>query len=242
MMEQSEFTAELFRVFARNGLDAYLDEERAEKLYLLTEHLLEQNARFNLTAVTEPRAVILRHLADSVCVAPLLPAGRVIDVGCGAGFPSLPLAICRPDLHVTALDSTKKRTDYVADCAARLSLSNLTVLCARAEEAARTDLRESFDAATARGVAELRVLAELCLPFVRVGGRFLAMKGKSAEEEAAAARTAIGTLGAASEGVQAISLSNGEETLTHPALLFRKEKSTPQAYPRPFSRIRSKPL
>ena len=241
-MERTEFITELYRIFALNGLDTYLNDERAEQFYRLTEHLLSENARYNLTAVTEERAVIFRHLADSVCVAPYLPSGSLIDVGCGAGFPSLPLAIVRPDIRVTALDSTKKRTDYVAGCAELLGLSNISVICARAEDAAKSNLRESFDAATARGVAELRVLAELCLPFVRVGGLFLAMKGKNADEEATAARAGIGTLGAKNEARHDLMLTNGEETLERPALLYRKERKTPDAYPRAYARICKKPL
>ena len=241
-MDRSEFLSELYRIFTLNGLENYLNEERADRFFLLYEHLVRENERFNLTAVTEGRAVILRHLCDSVCVAPYLPGGTLIDVGCGAGFPSLPLAICRPDIRVTALDATKKRTDYVKGCGELLGLTNLTVICARAEDAAKGELRESFDAATARGVAELRVLAELCLPFVRVGGLFLAMKGKSADEEAAAARAGIGTLGARPEGRKEIALTDGEETLARPALLYRKERKTPEGYPRAYARICKKPL
>ena len=121
-MERTEFITELYRIFALNGLDTYLNGERAEKFFLLYGHLVRENEKFNLTAVTEERAVIFRHLADSVCVAPYLPSGSLIDVGCGAGFPSLPLAIVRPDIRVTALDSTKKRTDYVARCAVAMSM------------------------------------------------------------------------------------------------------------------------
>ena len=241
-MKRTGFTAELWRVFALNGLDTYLSDGREEKFFLLYEHLVRENEKFNLTAVTEARAVILRHLADSVCVAPYLPSGSLIDVGCGAGFPSLPIAIVRPDIRVTALDATKKRTDYVAGCAELLGLDNLTVLCARAEDAVGNGLRESFDAATARGVAELRVLAELCLPFVRVGGLFLAMKGKNADEEAAAARAGIGTLGAKNEARYDLILTDGEESLERPALLYRKERKTPDAYPRAYARICKKPL
>lgn len=241
-MERAVFEAELYRIFTCNRLEGYLTPARAEQFYTLTLHLLRENERFNLTAVTDPRAVILRHYADSVAVAHLLPPGRLIDVGCGAGFPSLPLAICRPDIKVTALDSTKKRTDYVTDCAALLGLSNLQTLCARAEDGARGDLRETFDAATARGVAALRVLAELCLPYVRVGGVFLAMKGKSADEEAAAAAAGIGRLGARPCGREDMLLTDGEEELSRPALLYRKERPTPDAYPRPYARILKKPL
>lgn len=241
-MERTEFTDGLYRIFALNGLDTYLDDARAEKFFLLCEHLVRENEKYNLTAVTDPHAVIFRHLADSVCVAPYLPSGSLIDVGCGAGFPSLPLAIVRPDIRVTALDSTKKRTDYVAGCAELLGLSNISVICARAEDAAKSELRESFDCATARGVAELRILAELCLPFVKVGGLFLAMKGKNADEEAAAARAGIGTLGAKPEVRHDLTLTNGEEVLERPALLYRKERKTPDAYPRAYARICKKPL
>lgn len=241
-LDPGAFREALFDIFEKNHLSAFLDSEKAERFRMLTEFLLEQNARFNLTAVTDPAAVILRHYADSVSLCPLLPSGTLLDVGCGAGFPSLPIALCRPDIRVTALDATRKRTEYVQACADRLGLSGLTVLCGRAEELAHGELRASFTAVTARGVAELRILAELCIPFLQKDGLFLAMKATGADAEAAGAETAVAVLGARPCGRKDFSLTDGCETLTRSVLLFRKDTPTPALYPRPYAKILKKPL
>lgn len=241
--EQAIFSEELTAVFAANGLADLLTPAACEAFYRLTEHMLAENARYNLTAITDRPGILLRHYADSLlCARYLAPGTRLLDVGCGAGFPTLPLAICRPDLHITAMDATEKRVSYVAGCASLLGLSNVETVCTRAEERARGPLRESFDCVTARAVAGLRTLAELCIPYVRVGGAFLAMKAKSAEEELAAATAGIGTLGCRLEKKEEVTLRGGEESLSRTALLFRKVRATPEAYPRPYARMLKKPL
>ncbi len=245
-MDKTAFEEELSRVFRENGMDGLLAEGRKEKcdsFYELTDYLLSENARYNLTAITDPHEMILRHYADSAASARYLPPKTsLLDVGCGAGFPSLPLAILRPDLRVTALDSTAKRVDFVTAVAARLGLSNVSGICARAEDFARGDGREAFSAVTARAVANLRVLSELCIPAVKVGGLFLAMKAKSAAEELRDATHAIAALGARLEKEESFSLRDGEESLSRTALLIRKGKATPPEFPRPYARILKKPL
>ena len=245
-MENADFLAfceEIRAVFAENGMAALLTPTACEQLYRLTAHMLAENERYNLTAITDQPGIILRHYADSLlCARYLTPGTRLLDVGCGAGFPSLPLAICRPDLSITALDATEKRIHYVAGCAELLSLSNVQTVCARAEDYAKGEARESFDCVTARAVANLRTLAELCIPYVRVGGSFLAMKAKSAEEELAAAQAGIGTLGCRLEKKEEILLSGGGESLCRTALIFKKHKPTPENYPRPYARMLKKPL
>ncbi len=245
-MEREEYTAfleELSAVFAENGLRDLLTEEACDRFYRLTAHMLAENEHYNLTAIKDRAGIILRHYADSLlCARYLAPGTRLLDVGCGAGFPTLPLAICRPDLHITALDATEKRVRYVAGCATLLGLSNVETVTARAEEYAKGPARESFDCVTARAVAELRTLAELCIPCVRQGGLFLAMKAKNAEEELAAAAPGIGTLGCRLTKKENITLCGGGESLTRTALLFTKNKPTPEAYPRPYARMLKKPL
>ena len=164
----------------KNGLESLITQEHIDKFFLLTERMLTVNEQFNLTAIREPSRVILLHYIDSLIGAHLFPEGAsVIDVGAGAGFPTLPLAIVRPDLRITALDSTAKRVNYIGETAALLELKNITPLVGRAEEIAKdAAYREQFDCATARAVAALPVLSELCLPFVTLGGRFIAMKGR----------------------------------------------------------------
>lgn len=237
------FVARLRACFAECGLEELLDDEKCALFFRLYTRLVEENEKYNLTAVTDEAGVILKHFADSAACARFLPCGAsLLDVGCGAGFPSLPLAVLRPDLRITALDATAKRVQYVTDTAALLGLSNVTGVTARAEEHAKTAARESFDCVTARAVANLRALSELCLPFVRVGGLFLSMKATGAREELEDARRAIGTLGGRVERVEDFSLNDGTEVLSRTAILIRKAKPTDPAYPRAWARILKKPL
>ncbi len=245
-MEKTAFREELFRVFRENRMDGLLGdggEEKASLFHEFTAFLLAENARYNLTAITDPAEMILRHYADSAASARFLPRGAtLLDVGCGAGFPTIPLAILRPDLAITALDSTAKRVDFVMAAAERLGLTNVTGVTARAEDLARGEGREAFSAVTARAVAHLRVLSELCIPAVTVGGLFLAMKAKSADEELRDATHAIGALGAHLEKEETFALTGGAEPLSRTALLIRKTKKTPPEFPRAYARILKKPL
>jgi 16S rRNA (guanine(527)-N(7))-methyltransferase RsmG len=207
--------------------------------------MLTVGEQFNLTAIREPSRVILLHYIDSLAGAKFFPEGAsVIDVGCGAGFPTLPLAILRPDLRITALDSTAKRVNYVADTAKLLGLTNVTPLVARAEDAARDHaLREGFDCATARAVAALPVLSELCLPFVKVGGLFVAMKGRGGKEELAQSKNAIFLLGGKAESITDTPiLSPDGETFEHTTVLIRKKTMTGAKYPRAYAKIVKAPL
>ena len=237
------FISELNRVFKMNGMGSYLNAEKSEKFYLLTERMLTENEKYNLTAITEPAKIILNHYADCAMLTSRLKKGAsIIDVGCGAGFPTLPLAIVRPDLSIVAMDSTEKRVNYVRDTAAMLGLGNVKCVVMRAEEAGLSpEYRERFDYATARAVAEMRVLSELCLPLVRVGGQMVAMKGKNASFELSAAKKAISILGGRDAKVEEITLV-GEENASHPLITITKKERTPDKYPRPYSQISKKPL
>lgn len=243
-INRQSFEGELSSVFKTNGLASYLDKKKSELFYLLTERMLEENEKYNLTAITEPSRIILNHYADCALLAKYLPKGaRIIDVGCGAGFPTLPLAIVREDVSILAMDSTAKRVNYVKESAELLGLSNVTTLVSRAEDAARLpEYRESFDYATARAVAEMRVLSELCLPFVKVGGAMLAMKGKNAEFELSGAKKAISILGGSGAALESVTLTGSDEVLTHPIITVKKKVKTPSSYPRPYAQITKKPL
>lgn len=243
--DAAAFRAGLIRVFGENGLGDCLTGERADALTAFAVRLAEENGKYNLTALTAPEETILRHFADCAALIPHLPAnGKILDVGCGAGFPSLVLAILCPSLSITALDATEKKVKFVRETAELLGLTNLSTVVGRAEtlSAPGGELREAFDAVTARAVARLGVLSELCLPFVKVGGVFLAMKGPAAEAEAGEAARAIPQLGGRLEGVFARTLSNGTETLTHAMVKIGKVKKTPPEYPRNYARILKKPL
>ena len=244
-INEKEFTAELARVFKLNGLGAYLNTEKSAKFLALTKRMLEENEKYNLTAITDIEKIILNHYADCAALADRLPKkAKIIDVGCGAGFPTLPLAIVRDDIEIFAIDSTAKRIAYVEESARLLSLSNVKCAVMRAEDGAKMpEYREKFDIATARAVAEMRVLCELCLPYVKVGGSMIAMKGKNAEFELSSAKKAIATLGGGEVGVDMVTLKNGkDEPLTHPFISVKKKMKTPAAYPRAYAQISKKPL
>ena len=240
-MDKSTFFEQYTAIFEQNGLGAYTDEATADKMYRMVEHMLAVNTEMNLTAITDWRDILVKHLADSCTILPYLPEGaKVCDVGCGGGFPSVPIAIARPDLTVLGIDSTGKKVKYINQTAQLLGLKNLSAMCARAEDVAKTELRESFDIVTARAVAALPMLCELCIPLVRVGGNFCAMKGNPEESEIDAARSAYHKLGAplADANIHRFALE-GE---TRVILVATKQRATPGAYPRPFPQIKKKAL
>ncbi len=242
-MDQKEFKAALTDTFGRLSLSSLITEEGKDKFYHLYRRLAEENEKYNLTALSDERGVILLHFADSLMgEAHLAKGASLLDMGCGAGFPSLPLAICRPDLSITAADATAKKIGFVEKMKEELSLPHLTPLIARAEAEGRGPLRDSFDAVTARAVASLPMLCELCAPFLKKGGLFLAMKGRDGLIELEAARHAIGELKCKVEFTKEYQISDGYATHERVLLLLRKTAPTPEAYPRAFARIKSRPL
>lgn len=243
-IDKNSFTSTLTRVFRDNGLSSVLSLEISEKFLALTEFMLTENEKYNLTAITEPDKIILNHYADCAALAVRLPKNaKIADVGCGAGFPTLPVAILRPDVIILAIDSTAKRIAYVNEAAAMLGLTNVTAVAMRAEDGGNNpEYREKFDIVTARAVAEMRVLSELCLPFVRPGGKFIAMKGRNAEFELQGARRAIAMLGGGVASVEEIKLTGVNEELSHPLITIDKKNKTPAGYPRPYAKISKKPL
>ena len=243
-LNEKAFKSELTKVFSMNGLSSMLSLEKVEKFYALTVRMLEENEKYNLTAITEPSKIILNHYADCATLATKLKKGATVaDIGCGAGFPTLPVAILRPDLKITAIDSTAKRINYVSESAKLLALDNVVAIAMRAEDGGTSpEHREKYDYATARAVAEMRVLCELCLPYVKVGGQMVAMKGKNAQFELQGAKKAIATLGGRGAKCEDITLKSETETLTHPLIVIDKSTPTPKSYPRPFAKISKQPL
>ena len=250
-MEITTFIEKLDRAIAEN-INLQLSNKQKEQMFLLSQRLVEINKVMNLTAITDEDGIILRHLVDSLLISECFePNSTVIDVGCGAGFPSLPLAIARPDLKITSLDSTEKRIRYVDETARILGLDNVTAVAARAEDFANlTEHREKYDYATARAVASLPVLCELTVPFVRLGGSLVAMKAKGAHEEFEASRSAIrqlaGNISLQATTLTELSLSgtvNGESVNENRTVIVMNKKSTtPKAFPRKFAQIKKNPL
>lgn len=242
----SEFTIFYHKALADNRILQY--EEHADTFERLAVLLRQTNEKYNLTAITDDAGIAYRHFADCLLAAHLFPHGaKVLDVGCGGGFPTLPLAIVRPDLTVTAMDSTAKKLGFIREAAEALGLNNVTTLCARAEEAAHTPVRESFDAVCARAVARLNILAEWCVPFVKTDGIFLALKGKDGLAELAEASHAFEVLHCTAEGEEYQLLapeSEGREPIPQSRCVItaRKTAPTPAEYPRNGGKIKKKPL
>lgn len=226
----------------KRGLAAWgLGESAVPSLLRFSELLLEKNKVMNLTAITEPKDVAALHLLDSLSLLQIadFTDKTVVDVGTGAGFPGMPLKLQKGDFSLTLLDSLGKRIDFLKDCCAALGLADVACVHARAEEFAATQ-RESYDYAVSRAVANLSVLSELALPLVRVGGRFLAMKGVDSEEEISAAKNAVKTLGG--RIVQVWDYAIPETDVTHRVVIIEKVSPTPAKYPRAFAKIKKQPL
>lgn len=220
-----------------------LTDAECRSLDIIGESLRDKNAVMNLTALTDEKGVGLLHFWDSLTLLDtgLFKKANVIDVGCGGGFPSLPLALCASDCVITSNDATAKKLAYVEETAGKAGIKNLKTLCGRAEELALApEYRENFDIAVARGVARLNVLCEWCMPFVKVGGYFVAMKGEKGREEADEAGKAISVLGG--ELVDIIDVKVPEFDYLHTLVVIKKTKSTPKLYPRRNSQIQKKPL
>lgn len=219
-----------------------LTDEQTKLFEKLAELLVEQNKTMNLTAITDPDGIAVKHFADSISALSaydFAENAKVLDVGTGAGFPSIPLLIARPDLEMTMIDSTAKKLKYVASTVETLGLA-AEVLHTRAEEAGQNKVyRENFDIVCSRAVAALNVLCEYCLPFVKVGGVFLAMKAAKAQEEIADARNAIKILGGKIVAEKSFTLSDGGERTI---VVIKKISQVPPKYPRVSAQIAKKPL
>ena len=220
-----------------------MSEATAAKFDRYAELLVQKNEQVNLTAITDPDGILYKHFLDSIL--PLkeltLPEGAsVIDVGTGAGFPGIPMKLMRPDLKLVLLDSLQKRVTVLEEFCRELELTDVTCLHARAEEAAKGNLRESFDCAVSRAVARMNKLCEYCLPFVKVGGVFAALKGPSAAEENEEAAHAVSVLGGKLCPLEKVNI--GGTDLCHVLAVVEKTRPTPPAYPRASGKIAAKPL
>ena len=211
-----------------------------DQLDAFAQILVDYNQKVNLTAITDPEGIEDKHFLDSLLFASQPEvAGRMVDVGAGAGFPGIVTKIFKPELELTLMEPTGKRVDFLKYVCGELGLSGVEFAKERAEEAARKVWREGFDVATARGVAALPILSEYCLPLVKVGGVFLAMKGPGAAEELAESSAALKKLGGKGAGVAEFHLPGGD---TRNIIKVKKISQTPPAYPRNGGKIAKSPL
>ena len=220
-------------------LDISLPKQAFEQLDTLCQLLLEKNKLINLTALKTLREVELRHFADSIIQTKFADfSGKtVIDIGTGAGFPGLPIKIAVPDIHLTLLESLQKKTDVVLEFCAHLGLTNCQAVCGRAEEHVSL-CREQFDISVSRAVAPLNILLELCMPYVKPGGCFLAMKGGGYKQELDASANAIKALGGQLDTVHTYTI----DQVDFFTVVIQKKCETPNIYPRKYAKICKNPL
>ncbi len=215
-----------------------------DKFMLLKELLIDWNEKVNLTAITEPEEVDIKHFIDSAtCLATgyIKDGNKVIDVGTGAGFPGVPIKILKDSLKITLLDSLNKRIKYLEDVVSKLELKDVKLVHSRAEDGGINKLyREKYDIALSRAVAAMNVLCEYCLPFVKVGGYFICQKGPSYKEELDSGAKAIDILGGRIKEVKSYKLMNSD--ITHYIIIIEKVKETPTKYPRKAGKPAAEPI
>lgn len=229
-MDFEEFKDEL--IIQAKKIDVILDEEQIQKFYKYMELLLEWNEKINLTAIVEPRDVILKHFVDSLTICKELQKNKTLaDIGTGAGFPGIPVKILRPDLDITLIDSLNKRVNFLTMVIGALKLEKIIALHGRIEDFGKNKkYREKFDYVTSRAVANLSTLSEYMIPLVKIGGKCICMKGSKIDEELKNAEKAIKTLGGKIEKIDKFLLPDTD--MGRNIILIKKEKATPNKYPR----------
>ncbi len=226
-----------------NSFGVEITTETIEKLNMYGSLLIEWNEKINLTAITEPEEVLYKHFYDCILFfknSQVPQNAKIIDVGTGAGFPGLVLKIVRPDLEVTLLDSLNKRITFLNDVIEKLGLIGITAVHSRAEDGGKNPaFREKYDIACARAVAAMPVLLEYCVPFVKIGGQFIAMKGPSVKDEVALCKNAVKQLGISEPNIICETLINDERRVF---VYCKKISQTPPKYPRNSGKIAKQPL
>ena len=229
-MEFEEFKREFEKYLAKMNIS--LLKEQYEQFYAYMDLLIEWNEKMNLTAITDPKEIILKHFVDSLTIAKYVEEGKsIIDMGTGAGFPGIPIKIYRKDVKVVLADSLNKRIKFLDEVIDKLKLENVETIHCRAEELGKNkQYREKFDYATSRAVANLSTLSEYLMPFVKLNGKCIFMKTIEVEEELEKAKKAIKTLGGKIEKVDKFEIP--ESDLGRSIIIVKKEKITPSKFPR----------
>ncbi len=230
------YTQNMKKYFEKYSIN--ISDEKIKKFEKYYNILIEYNKKFNLTAITEREEVIIKHFVDSLLGVDNITGNKLIDIGSGGGFPAIPIKIFKDEVLLTMVDSTGKKCEFLNAVCRELEFDNAKAVCARAEELAKDkNFRESYDICTARAVARLNTLCEYCIPFVKVGGYFVAYKG-DATEELDEAQNAIKILGGKLEKVDSFELEGAKRQI----IVIKKIKETPQNYPRGNGKERKKPL
>lgn len=229
-MNKEEFKQEIKNKAEK--IEIMLDDKQIEQFYKYMELLLEWNEKINLTAITDPKEIILKHFIDSLTIEKQIKQGeKLIDVGTGAGFPGIPLKIVRPDVEITLLDSLNKRINFLNEVIAELKLERIETIHSRVEEAGKNKrYREKFDIATSRAVANLTTLSEYLLPLVAVGGRAICMKGPDIETEIEDSKKAVSILGGKIDKIESFQLADSDNNRN--IITIEKVRNTPGKYPR----------
>lgn len=229
-MEFQEFLDTL--TYKTKNINIELDDEKVKKFYTYMNLLLEWNEKINLTAITEPNDIILKHFVDSLTIEKFINKNaKVIDIGTGAGFPGIPVSIYRNDINMVLMDSLNKRIKFLDDVVDKNKLNNVKTVHARAEELAKNDnYREKFDVATSRAVAPLNILLEYMLPFVKTGGYCICMKGSNVDEEIVNSKKALNILNGKIEKIEKFELPNSD--ISRNIVIVKKVGNTPIKYPR----------
>lgn len=237
---------EFFQLMKEASLEAgiNLSEHQYDQFIKYMRLLQEWNEKINLTAITEDEEIIKKHFIDCIKAfksEAIKNAKNIIDIGTGAGFPGLPIAIMNPNVQVTLLDSLNKRINFLNLVIGELGLKNVITIHSRAEDGARNkELREKFDVATSRAVANMAVLSEFCLPYVRMNGYFVALKGPAIEEELKDGQKAIDVLGGELKGIIKVNIEGSD--LNHNIVEIKKIKVCPKIYPRKAGTVNKKPI
>lgn len=222
-----------------NYVDLEITDKSKEKLYIYMNNLIEWNQKVNLTAIKNEEEIILKHFVDSVYIKDLIN-GKVLDIGSGAGFPGIPLKIVNEDLDLVSIDSVNKKINFQKDTADKLNLKNIEIIHTRAEDLARNPkYRENFDFVVSRAVANLSTLAEYMLPFTKIGGKCICMKGPNCTEEIDVARKAIKLLGGRIEEIREYKIA---EDIDRVLVIIKKESKTNTLYPRGQGRPTKDPI
>lgn len=225
-------------------IDIDLTDKQINQFIEYKNMLIEWNKKFNLTAITDEKEIILKHFIDCLAIsegADLSRNKKIIDVGTGAGFPGVPIKIAFPEVQITLLDSLNKRITFLEELSKKLELDNVKCIHSRAEDGGNNnEFRETFDLCISRAVANLSALCEYCLPFVKVGGSFISMKGPDVLEELNSAKNAISILGGNIIEVKTVNIP--ETDIIHSLVIIKKVKPTPTKYPRKAGKVKKEPI